>query len=325
MQKIKSKKHGDIFSLKTFFLALYLWLLIFSRASFATHENIAVFYPESKEPYRAIYQEIVKGIESAIQSDDIHSYQLKEFQLNTKSDTSELVKELKILNIQKVIVLGRAGWRLAKTIAALEEFQIVTGALPTSPNNIAGVSLIADPLHLFSYLKDVAPTVENIHVAYNPKNQWLIDLATPAAEKKNLTLTFKKVETTQEAIHYYDTLFQSDISSKDAIWLPIDKVSSHDKITLPFILEKSWAKEVVVFSSKPSHAKRGVLFSIYPDNYLLGKQLFTMAKELSTASELSPFSALKSTLLAVNLRTAAHLGLSYSAKQQQEFKLTFPE
>jgi putative ABC transport system substrate-binding protein len=41
--------------------------------------------------------------------------------------------------------------------------------------------------------------------------------------------------------------------------------------------------------------------------------------------EAKPFSALISTLLAVNLRTAAHLGFKYSKEQQKNFQLTFPE
>ena len=81
----------------------------------------------------------------------------------------------------------------------------------------------------------------------------------------------------------------------------------------------------MVFSSKPSHAKRGALFSTYPDNFALGKHLFTMVQELEKQPEQKNFAALKSTLLAVNLRTAAHLGLKYSYEQQQQFKLTFPQ
>ena len=94
---------------------------------------------------------------------------------------------------------------------------------------------------------------------------------------------------------------------------------------MPLILEKAWAKEVVIFSSKPSHAKRGALFSTYPDNFALGGHLLTMVQELKDQPEQKNFAALKSTRLAVNLRTAAHLGLKYSSEQQQKFKLTFPQ
>ena len=50
-----------------------------------------------------------------------------------------------------------------------------------------------------------------------------------------------------------------------------------------------------------------------------------MVHELDQQPEQKNFAALKSTLLAVNLRTAAHLGLKYSSEQQQSFELTFPE
>ena len=90
-------------------------------------------------------------------------------------------------------------------------------------------------------------------------------------------------------------------------------------------MEKAWAREIVVFSSKPSHAKRGALFSTYPDNFVLGQHLFKMVNELALLPEDKKFAPLSSMQLAVNLRTAAHLGLKYSAEQQQKFKLTFPQ
>jgi len=230
-----------------------------------------------------------------------------------------------------VIVLGHSGWKLAKKLSKRElpngnkAFHVVSGALPISPNGISGISLITDPSYLFNYLRQVAPQVKKIHVAYSKRSTWLIDIAKIAAQQQGLSLQLKQVTNTKEAINFYQQLFKSGVSNKDAIWLPLDRISSNDKVTLPFILEKAWTKGVVVFSSKPSHAKRGALFSTYPDNFALGKHLFTMVQELDKQPEQKDFSPLKTTLLAVNLRTAAHLGLKYSAKQQQQFKLTFPK
>lgn len=202
---------------------------------------------------------------------------------------------------------------------------MVSGALPITPNSISGISLIADPAYLFNYLEQVAPSVKRIHVAHSKRSDWLIKLAQIAAKEKGLQLNAHKVNNTKEAVEYYQKLFESDISMEDAIWLPTDRIASHDKITLPLILEKAWSREVVVFSSKPSHAKRGALFSTYPDNFALGQHLFDMVQGLAQQPEQKSFAALTSTLLAVNLRTAAHLGLKYSSEQQQQFKLTFPE
>ena len=294
------------------------------------NNKVAIFYPEAKEPYHSIYQEIIAGsAKAASEYDQTIGYE--KFIITKKFDSQQIAQTLKNKQIYKVIVLGRSGWKLAKELSKLVNknstkiFQVVSGALPISPNGVSGVSLIADPAYLFGYLNQVAPNVKQIHVAYSEKSAWLIDLAKNAALTKGLKLNLKYVTSTAQAIAFYQQIFDSGVSNQDAIWLPLDRISSHDKITLPLILEEAWAKEVVVFSSKPSHAKRGVLFSTYPDNFALGKHLFTMVQELEQQPDQKNFAALKSTLLAVNLRTAAHLGLKYSSEQQQQFKLTFPQ
>ncbi|WP_196138328.1 ABC transporter substrate binding protein [Aliikangiella sp. G2MR2-5] len=279
--------------------------------------KVAVFYPEVREPYKTIYQEILQGVKTSAGTEVIENVLPKEF------DVSEITQKLEVQGIKKVIVLGRAGYQLAKKLPA--DITVVSGALPIHPNGISGISLISDPGSLFYYLKQVAPEVARIHVAYSQRNEWLIELAKQAAIEHKLELNAKQVESTGDAIAFYNQLFDSDISNVDAIWLPLDKVSSHDKVTLPLILEKAWSKEVPVFSSKPSHAKRGALFSTYPDNVALGSRLAIMVNELADQSTQEKFAALKSLQLAVNLRTAAHLGLKYSDEQLDTFKVTFPE
>lgn len=292
--------------------------------------RVAIFYPQAKEPYNSIYQNIIAGsIEAANKNNK--TINIEKFIIKKNFDAEGIASNLEQKRINKVIVLGRSGWKLAKQLAKFtftnktKKFQVVSGALPISPNGVSGISLITDPAYLFDYLQQVAPNVKKIHVAYSKKSAWLIALAKSAALEKGLTLNLQKVSDTAEAITFYQQLFASGVSNKDAIWLPFDRISSHDKVTLPLILEKAWAKEVVVFSSKPSHAKRGALFSTYPDNFALGAHLLEMVQELAQQPEQKNFAALKSTLLAVNLRTAAHLGLKYSSEQQQLFKLTFPQ
>jgi putative ABC transport system substrate-binding protein len=310
--------------------SLIVFILISGIANAASTDTVAIFYPEAKEPYRSIYQEIISGSGSASLELKNNTH-FEKFSINKKFDSEVIANQLTEKNITKVIVLGHSGWKLAKKLSKRllpngdKAFQVVSGALPISPNGVSGISLITDPEFLFNYLKQVAPNVKRIHVAYSKRNTWLIELAKVAAKQQGLTLQLQHVSTTKEAIDFYQHLFKSNVSSQDAIWLPLDRISSNDKVTLPLILEKAWSKEVVVFSSKPSHAKRGVLFSTYPDNFALGKRLFTMVQQLDKQPEQKNFSPLKSTLLAVNLRTAAHLGLKYSAKQQQQFELTFPK
>jgi ABC-type uncharacterized transport system substrate-binding protein len=316
------KKSSIFLILTSLFLGGEITIVWADEVIPAQSNNIAIFYPQAKEPYRTIYQEIISGIADKAKTSPT-KVTLSKFELIKAFNVEKIVSQLEQQQIQKVVVLGRSGWKLAKKLPA--KFNVVSGALPISPNGISGISLITDPQYLFNYLNQVAPKVKRIHVAYSKRSTWLIELAKTAAEQQNLNLDLKLVNSTKEAVEFYQKLFKSTISAEDALWLPLDRISSHDKITLPLILAKAWAKEVVVFSSKPSHAKRGVLFSTYPDNFALGKHLFTMVKELDKQPQQKNFAALKSTLLAVNLRTAAHLGLKYSSTQQQQFKLTFPE
>ena len=84
--------------------------------------------------------------------------------------------------------------------------------------------------------------------------------------------------------------------------------------------------EPSVFSSSVGHVKRGALFALYPNNVELGRSLAASAQAaLSSAGHAARgVVPLKEVLVAVNLRTASHLGLQLGARQQS-FDLVFPE
>jgi len=284
---------------------------------------VAVFYPKVKGSYKTVYEEILKGIQTAQSS--VENIEVVEFILAKEFVVSDIVKQLRKKGIKQVIVLGSLGYKLAKALPK-DEFQAISGGLPIRPGQMCGVSYISDPAKLFEYLQLVNPGVKRIHVAYSERNRWLIKLAEAAAANKGLKLIATKAANTKEAVDYYKSLFKSGLDKIDAIWLLVDKVCSHDKYILPMVLESSWEKEIAVFSSKPSHAKRGTLFSIYPDNQGLGKMLVELVQEVIIKPKKSNnVVMLDELLLAVNVRTASHLGIKYTAEQQALFKLTFPE
>jgi putative ABC transport system substrate-binding protein len=70
---------------------------------------------------------------------------------------------------------------------------------------------------------------------------------------------------------------------------------------------------------------RGVLFALYPDNEAMGRSLGKLAmRRISNNSSNGGIKPLKDLKFAINLRTADHLGLSFSKEQESEFDLTFP-
>jgi putative ABC transport system substrate-binding protein len=83
----------------------------------------------------------------------------------------------------------------------------------------------------------------------------------------------------------------------------------------------------VVFSSSVAHVGRGVLFSLYPDNVALGRTLAASALTRLAANGPPPriVTPLQAVRVAVNVRTARHLGLAISRTEQQSFDLVFPQ
>jgi putative ABC transport system substrate-binding protein len=91
------------------------------------------------------------------------------------------------------------------------------------------------------------------------------------------------------------------------------------------VLQESWDHNLTMFSSNFGHVRRGALFSLYPDNVKMGRHLADSAQEFLASGEYgaSGMILLRDVLLAINLRTADHLGLTPGKKQ--EFGMVFPE
>jgi len=95
---------------------------------------------------------------------------------------------------------------------------------------------------------------------------------------------------------------------------------------LPMVLQESWNRNLAMFSSNFSHVKRGVLFSLYPNNVGLGRHLAGSALGFLNSGDYPArgMIPLREVLMAVNLRSAKHLGCN-PGRQSQGFDLAFPE
>lgn len=288
-------------------------LLLLSFYIEVSAEELTVVYPEVKAPYDKIFQQITRGIESEFNGTVHH------LKLPRKFDAKA---QAKAITTQKIIALGNRGMRIAKQL--YNDKPVVVGALPIKPNGISGVSLMADPDILFDSLHELAPEITSITVLYSPASEWIISEAQTKAQAKGLILHPIAVDDIKAAVIEYNKIFEGSDLEKMAIWLPLDPVTANEKIIVPTILEKAWENKMVVFSSKPTHAKRGALFSALPDNELLGQQLSRLINTVNYKSRPSTVKTLEKIKLAVNLRTAAHLGFDYNSNERSGFALTFP-
>ncbi len=281
--------------------------------------SIAVLYPDLEEPYRSIFGKIIEGIEAQVGAP------VASFAVGGVNSVQDILAKLKRQDIRVVIALGRQGMKAALTLD--HDVGVVAGGVVSPPagegRSFPIVSLAPDPRMLFERLKHFMPEVRRVIVVYDPKhNAWLIRLAREAARAQGLELQAIEVADLKNAIRVYQDVLASADPKKDALWLPQDSTTVEESSVLPLILENAWNRNLAVFSSNVTHVKRGALFSLYPNNVALGRQLASSAMNLpgGNAALVVP---MKDALLAVNIRTASHLGLQLSSRQQA-FDLVFP-
>lgn len=299
------------------------WLSDGALASESSAGNIAVLYPEIGEPYRSIFVAILQGIEDQSRGHVIN------VPVVDGSALADLTADLHRKGVKAVIALGRAGLNLAAQLKG--QWPVVMGCVLSLPEAHLGMgpalSLAPDPALLFARLKVLLPSVRRIWVVYDPRqNDWLIRLAGEAARSLGLELVAREAQDLRAAVRQYREVFQQSDPRRDALWLPQDSSTVDEAVVLPMVLEESWGRGLAVFSSSMAHVRRGALFAMYPDNTGMGRQLVRMVQpylsgEAPVASGMAP---LRDLLLAVNTRTAHHLGLDLDARRLH-VDMIFPE
>lgn len=298
-----------------FYIGLVVSFLLSAYA--VADEEIAVIYPDAPAPFNEIFKDILEGVEEA------HGGSIDTFVYKKKDTPQKAIDWLKMSEPKAVIALASQGYRVAKALN--NEYPLLVGALPIRPNGLSGISLVPAPANLFASLQTLAPSVRKIHIVYSHRSAWTIPLAEAEAKRLGYGLHSVQVSTVKEALTAYDNLLENFNVMQDALWIPLDPISGHEQVIVPNLLERSWEQNIVLFSSKPAHVKRGALFSLFPDHKTLGKSLVNMLKTEKNLAETPVVKPMTNTQLAVNLRTAAHLGFEYKNKQKSQFHLTFPE
>jgi putative ABC transport system substrate-binding protein len=284
--------------------------------------GIAVIYPDIGEPYRSVFAQIINGIEERAKG------RVSNFAVGPNVNVGELNDSLRRQDTKVVIALGRQGVKVASALDG--DYGVVVGGVLMAPDdemrNLQVNSLSPDPALLFSRLKGMKPKVRRIFTVYDPRqNEWMMKLAREAALSQGLELVAYEAQDLRSAMRAYQKIFAETNSSIDALWLPQDSTTVEESTVLPMVLKESWENNLAVFSSSFGHVRRGVLFSLYPNNVELGRHLAGSALGLiaSGVSEASSMLPLREVLMAVNLRTAKHLGLNIS--RPQSFDMAFPE
>jgi putative ABC transport system substrate-binding protein len=292
-------------------------------AQAAVAGGIAVIYPDIGEPYRSVFTQIIDGIEDRAKG------HVANFAVGPNVNVAELNESLRQRDTRVVIALGRQGMKVASSLD--RSIGVVVGGVLTAPDDGARLlqvnSLSPDPALLFSRLKAMMPNARRVLTVYDPRqNEWLMQLAREGAALHGLELVSYQAQDLRSAMLAYQEILSKADNERDALWLPQDSTTVEEGTVMPFVLQEAWNGNLAVFSSSFGHVKRGVLFSLYPDNVELGRHLAGDALGmLASGGSKDPLrvSPLREVLMAVNLRTAKHLGLNTA--RIRSFDMAFPE
>jgi putative ABC transport system substrate-binding protein len=249
---------------------------------------------------------------------------VRTYPFGPNQDAGELNAQLKRNGIKAVIALGRQGLKAASGLD--RDIHVVEGgvlAVPeTESHGLSGVSQTPDPALLFSRLKMLLPGAKRVIVVCNPmQNEWLIRLAREASAGTRAGQVAYEARDLASAARLYEAAHASSAGKRDAIWLPQDTTTIDETTILPLVLKESWNCNVPAFSSSFLHVKKGALFALYPNNVEPGRALATLSGDARRRGVLP----LREVQVAVNLRTASHIGLNISYHQQRGFDYVFPE
>jgi len=295
-----------------------------AAAALHPSHSIAVLYPDIGEPFRSVFTKIIEGIEEQAKG------RVTSIAIGASPNQQEIANELHRQDVRVVIALGRNGLKAAANLE--RSIGVVVGGVVTLPEaearNFTVSSLAPDPALLFAHLQGFLPAAKRVFVVYDPsQNTWLMRLAKNAASARGIELVAYEAGDLKTAMQYYQTIIATMETGKDALWLPLDSTTVHENSVLPLVLQEAWKRNLTVFSSNMSHVRRGALFSLYPNNHEVGRNLAEYALGyLSSGGGQMPRSVtpLKSALLAVNVRTASHLGIDTAGKRAS-FDMVFPE
>lgn len=281
-------------------------------------QHLTVVVPQVRPPFDKVFAEVVDGIRAKTDAE------VTTISINDKITGSEMEQLLdKQPTADAIIGLGNQAKVLLEPLQ--NKYPIVYGATFLTPGkdaqNTEGISLTPSPRATFQWLHKIAPEIEYVHVVFDPQhNGWLIDYASKVAADFELTLIPHPVADARASASQFREILNTSNPADHAIWLMQRDPTLDEKAMVPDILSQAWSNNFVVFSSNPAHVPRGALFALYPNNKEMGTSLASLAED-KTNSGITPLEDLQ---IAVNVRTASHVGINFTRQEEKQFNLIFP-
>ena len=293
--------------------------LLFLQAARAIGGTVLVLYPDAPPPYRLAFEQMIAGIER------LAGRPVRTRALSDPDDPAAVARWIDTHrdNGALLVLLGHRAVAMSAMLAT--GLPVLVGGITSMPDQVKapGVSLTIDPALFLATVHDLLPATKTVVVVYNAHYQGLVPRLEHAALAQGLTIQSLAVADAASAVEQLSRTFATIDPHTTALWFTQDTLSLNSELIFPFVLEETWARGIPAFSETVAHTKRGLLFSLYPDYHGIGMEL---GERIGKATGAPPeFTLTRAARLAVNLRTARHLGLSPRAEVMEKAAVLFPE
>ncbi len=304
-------------------LVVAIQLLLFAlpvSAQVKATDDILVFYPDVPDPYVRVFSDIIDGIRSS------YPGEVKDRVLARNASLDDVVAILDSTQLNTAVALGNQAMDIVQQLPP--DYLTVSSAILAAPENVApdftAITLAPDPDELFRELVALAPHIKTVHVSYQQAlHGRLIQRAKAVADSHGLKLEVHLFETLSESANWYRAVFETLDPKSDSVWLLQGDIALRERSVLYHVLKSAWNRKLLVYSSNPSYVSKGVLFSLYPDNQGLGGSIARALLAKRDGNNIG-IQHTRDLLIALNIRTAEHLGLNLSRARMREIDVVFP-
>lgn len=299
--------------LRTIILILFLHFSIFQ----ALAAPLLVVYPEAPEPYREAFEQMIGGIARTTGA------LLQQKVITATTSREEFGSWLIEGRDKTVVLLGQKALNFYEKSEQNRRDVFLSGvnALP-GQIPLPGISLSVDPAIYLQTLHELLPDIRHVVIYYNIHEEpWLVPVKKAAMDAR-ISIEAIGVTDAFDVIRRLGTTFETIDPKTTALWFGNNTIVLNNELIYPYVLEQAWDRRIAVFSDTIAHVKLGFLFAFYPDYTKIGAELGTMIQQGAPPASLR-FS--RTGQLALNTRTARHLGIAPRSALIQRAKPLFPE
>lgn len=224
-----------------------------------------------------------------------------------------------------LIVLGHQAIRAVQPLNT--GLPLVVGGINHLPERFQApsVSVVIDPALFLDRMQQLLPNTRTVTVIYLAHQSAILPQIEQAAQPRRVSVQPVPVTDAIDAVRQITRVFDRVDPRSTALWFTTDTLSLDTGVLFPFVLEQTWERRLPAFSDTVAHARRGLLFVLYPDFFEVGKELGDRTKAtVAGKTPASPFTFTRAARLALNTRTAQHLGIPLGADVNGQATVLFP-